>query len=95
MNFKKWVWCWNCERCFEVFLSREPGGDESPFNFGADFEMQLGVDINGSVYAECPYDACDGSLLNFHWWAGGDSRLEVPEPGVVYSLHPVPGASRS
>ena len=88
MNIEKWIWCWSCERCFEVFLSHEPEGDESPFNFGDEFEMQLGVEIDGAVYAECPYEDCDGSLLNFRWWAGGDSGPETPELGVVYPLYP-------
>ena len=70
-----------------MFLSREPGHDESPFSFGADFEMQLGVDFNGTVYAECPYEDCEGSLMNFQWWGGGDPHPEVPEPGVVYPLY--------
>ena len=57
MNVRKWVWCLHCERCFEVHLGRGPErdeeGTEATFEFGADFEMQFGVEEGGQVYAEC------------------------------------------
>lgn len=98
MNIKKWIWCLHCERCFEVHLSRQPEWDaqldtgESPFNFAADFEMQLGVEQGGQVYAECPYDGCDGSLLDFWWWEEYGRRHpeapETPEADTEYPLYP-------
>ena len=68
-----------------VHLSREPGDNESPFNFTLDFEMQLGVESQEEVYAECPYEDCDGNMLDFHWWEGSP---EQPEEGVLYPLYP-------
>ena len=98
MNVKKWVWCLHCERCFEAYLSGEPIPDdavkeqtgEGAFSFAADFEMQFGVEENGVIYARCPYDGCDGGLLDFWWWddfrANFTDLPEVPEPGRVYPL---------
>ena len=81
MNIKKWVWCLHCERAFEVHLSREPrvvdGEVESAIEFTVDFEMQLGITQAGQVYAECPYEDCDGSLLDFWWWE--EYRVHHPE----------------
>ena len=99
MNVKKWMWCLHCERCFEVYVDHEPqavpenqpGGLESPFDFAADIEMQLGVEQGGTVYAECPYPDCDGSLLDFWWWEAFRDEIgllpEVPELEKVYHLN--------
>lgn len=105
MNVRKWVWCLHCERCFEVYLSREPQLDtegnppglEWTMQFAPDFELQLGVETNGTVYAECPYEDCDGGMLDFWWWedrrgseSDGESPWpEVPEEDKVYPLYPV------
>ena len=100
MNVKKWIWCLRCERCFEANLSREPLlGDESKqqdgeeaFSFAANFEMQFGVEEDGARYAECPYDGCEGSLIDFWWWdsfrADHPDAPEMPERNTVYPLSP-------
>ena len=100
MNIKKWVWCMHCERCFEAFISSEPlpydeakqQYAEEPINFAPDFEMQFGVQDGRRVYAECPYEGCDGSLLDFRWWderrADHSDAPEVPEPHKAYPLYP-------
>jgi hypothetical protein len=65
---------------------------ESVYPFAYEFEVQLGVQEDGVVYAECPYDGCDGSLSDFWWW--DDFRRarpevpETPEPDMVYLLYP-------
>ena len=91
MNIKAWVWCLQCERAFSVLLSKKPGDNESAFDFGAEFEMQLGVEQDDTVYAECPYDDCDGSLLDFWWWeefqAKTSTATEVPELDKEYPLY--------
>lgn len=104
MNIRKWVWCLGCERAFEVFLRREPlvtrpplGVDEPPqvesvYPFAYEFEVQLGVEEDGAIFAECPYVGCDGSLPDFWWW--DDFRRarpdvpETPDPDAVYRLYP-------
>ncbi len=65
-----------------------------PANVSRLFEMQLGVETNGRVYAECPYGGCDGGLLDFWWWVdfrrdhqNNDSLPEVPEMDRVYPLY--------
>lgn len=100
MNVVKWIWCLHCERCYEVHLHREPCPadeerqeyGEGPFNFVTDLEMQLGTESEGRVFAECPYDDCDGSALDFWWWDTlREKRLglpEVPQEGQVYPLYP-------
>ncbi|MDA1215475.1 MAG: hypothetical protein O2812_01195 [Chloroflexi bacterium] len=102
MNVEKWIWCLHCERCFEVHLSREPEWDDAGtppgyeiiFNFAPDFEMQLGIERNGNVYAECPYENCDGDLKDFWWWDNFHSASEqqhlpeTPEVDKVYPLYP-------
>ena len=81
MNYKKWVWCLHCEQAFEVHLSYEPklidGMWEGPFAFTPDFEMQLGKELNGVIYAECPYADCDGDMKYFWWW--DEYRREHPD----------------
>ena len=85
MEIRRWIWCLQCERCFEVHLSREPeaaGKDfpeewESPFGFGAELAMQLGVERHGEVIVKCAYDDCDGGLSHFWWWER--FRLDQPE----------------
>ena len=101
MNFRQWMWCLHCERCFSVFLDRKPkiGAGEaamydsdSTFEFAANLEMQLGVESDGQVYAECPYDDCDAGLQGFWWWEQYEwdhhHAPETPEEGVVYRLYP-------
>ena len=92
---RRWAWCLHCERCFEVSLSREPeAGDYAAgtFGFAEDFEAQFGVERDGQVFAECPYEDCDGSLLDFWWWAtlrGKRPELPLtPEADRVYPLYP-------
>lgn len=89
MNIKTWVWCLHCERAFAVLLSRVPQNDESAFNFAPDLEMQLGVEKDGQVYAECAYEDCDAGPMDFWWWGNFREGLpEVPEIGKVYPLYP-------
>ena len=98
MKIKKWVWRLHCERCFEIYVSKEPqldeemGRIEGPASFGADLEIQLGKQSGNSVYAECPYDGCDGDLLDFWWWDefrnDHPNTPEVPQDGVAYPLYP-------
>ena len=102
-NIRNRVWCLGCERAFEVYVSREPavipappGVDEpsqmeSVYPFAYEFEVQLGVEQDGAVYAECPYEGGDGSLADFWWWDDlRRARPDVPdmpeseqEPGTV------------
>ena len=68
MNVRQWLWCLSCERCFEVFLSKD-------FDEGADWvelEMQLPVEGTGKELeglhryedvANCPYEGCDGNPI--------------------------------
>ena len=101
MNVKVWLWCLHCERCFQVLLSKQPQWrddeetqvhGESVFDYGYELEVQIGVETDGEVYATCPYEDCDGSLLDFKWWkefsAGYDGTPEVPAAGAVYPLYP-------
>lgn len=92
MNHKVYIWCLHCEQCFPVLLSRPPAEDEGAINFGGDLEMQLGVEQNGQIYAECLYDHCDGGLLDFWWWDEyrnyHPDSPEVPEEDKVYPLYP-------
>ena len=93
MNVKKWVWCLHCERCFEVHLSREPSG-EGALDFTPDFEMQLGVEQHGQVYAECPYEDCDGGMLD----SGGGittSRTALARTPCQKFLYRIPCTPRS
>ena len=60
-------------------------------DFMGGWYMQLGVEQHGQVYAECPYEDCDGGMLDFWWWdnykqnrAGTDTLPEVPLPDSVY-----------
>lgn len=57
--------------------------------------MQLGVEQHGEVFAECPYDGCDGSMQDFWFWDkfrvnyGEKLQLpEVPAKDTVYPLYP-------
>ena len=94
MNIKQWIWGLHCERCFAVLLNRKPRWQddeekrESAFDFALDLEMQLGVESGGSVYAQCPYEDCDGDLKDFWWWEEYERQHpnapEVPEPGRAY-----------
>ena len=101
MNFRQWIWCLHCQRCFSAFIGHKPQLEddeqnhtytESVFDFAADFEMQLGVEISGQVYAECPYEGCDGDLKDFWWWETYErdhpNAPEVPDEGKVYPLYP-------
>ena len=74
-------------------LSREPQ-EGGTLDFTPDFEMQLGVEQHGEIYAECPYEDCDGSMLDFWWWddfkqgyEGTDTLPEVPMADTVYPLY--------
>lgn len=104
MIIRKWVLCLACERAFEVYLSREPDiippppqVDEPPemesvYPFANELEVQLGVEEDGAVYAECPYEGCDGSLADFWWWSefrrAWPDVPETPESDTVYRSHP-------
>ena len=97
MQYKKAMLCLYCERTFSVFVSHEPeideliGALESPLGFAWDLEIQLGVEEEGAVYAECPYDDCEGVILDFRWW--DDYRKEhsnapaEPAEQVVYPIY--------
>ena len=87
---RQWIWCLNCERCFEVDLSRQPRlqdneeADEDaevPLDFVEELEQQLGVkNPDGEVVVQCPYDDCNGSLElwgEFRWWE--DFREDHPQ----------------
>ena len=59
--------------------------------FHIDLEMQLRGQVEGGrVHATCPYDDCDGSLLDFKWWEWrlrNQSGLPAtPEEDRVYAL---------
>ena len=93
MDFPQWLWCSGCERCFCVFLRKNPEGDFSESLF-AELEMQLGIELgDGQVYATCPYDGCDEGPLSFGIW--DDYRKdhteapELPEEGMVYPWVPL------
>ena len=99
-KIKEWVWCLHCERVFQIELSRAPeiltaeeekriqDYSEGCFSFAEEFEAQFGkADRRGIVYAECPYDDCDGSLLDFYWWR--KFRMDELHPG--YPEEPCPG----
>ncbi|MBI4339489.1 MAG: hypothetical protein HY680_06000 [Chloroflexi bacterium] len=105
---QQWIWCLHCERAFAVELGRKPDWQEneaaesygeSAFDFAAELESQLGVRYpNGQIYADCPYDDCDGDLKDFWWWERfredhPDLPAE-PESGKVYPLYPEPVHSR-
>lgn len=103
---KEWVWCMCCERVFEVELSRAPKiltldeqdrqqeYSEGCFAFVASFEAQFGrIDDDGKIYAECPYDDCEGLLPDFKWWRCFriEQHPEYPERpyrGFTYPLYP-------
>ena len=66
---------------------------ESPsFDYAYEFEVQIGVETDGEVFATCTYEDCDGTLLDFRWWeefsAGHEGTPEVPTTGTVYPLDP-------
>ena len=104
MNIRQWVWCLGCERAFEVYLGREPAVippppdvDEPPqmesmYPFAYEFEVQPGIEEDGAVCTECPYDGCDGSLGDFWWWDDFRRTLpeipETPKPDTAYCLYP-------
>ena len=90
----------HCERCFAVDLSRKPNWEdddeaqeygESLFDFAVELEAQLGVQYpDGQVYAECPYDGCDGDLKDFVWWEEFQrSHPEVPTEPVGGKMYPL------
>lgn len=89
MDIPQWLWCVKCERAFKVLLSEV-------FN---ELELQLGVEHDGKVYTECPYDGCDGGPTGFWAWENVRSdRIplypELPEEGTVYPMKP-DGSARS
>ena len=90
MKVIKWIWCLHCERCFEAHLSREPQANEGLLDLVPDLEKQLGVERDRQIYAECTYEDCDGSPLDFSWWdarrEGQPTLPEVPVEGQVYPL---------
>ncbi|MDP6422234.1 MAG: hypothetical protein QF672_13095 [SAR202 cluster bacterium] len=61
-------------------------------DYGYEFELQLGVESDGEVFGTCPYEECDGGLLDFWWWEAfrgtQDAAPEVPIEGKVYPLYP-------
>ena len=95
MNIEQWLWCMNCQRGFKVYLSErdENGGmDEQWFH---ELELQLGVESNGKVYAECPYEDCDAGPFDFWDWEEirkDNQYPEVPEEGIVYPWNMYPNS---
>lgn len=109
VNIRKWSRRLDCERAFEVYVSREPtinsppeDVDEPPrvksvYPFAYEFGVQLGVGEDGAVCAECPYEGCDGSLGDFWRWdnlgRAWPDVTETPEPDTLSRLYPQAEAS--
>ena len=80
MKYKKWVWCLHCERCFEVYLSKQPSENDSLFDHAMDFELQFGV-LHEKIEGQ---ERQHGSGLMV--WESGERVLREASPEDVEEL---------
>ena len=84
MTIRQWLWCGDCERCFEVFLA-------SPVDEPITAPAYLSVD--GKMYVTCHYYDCDGDYHLRRKWSeyleeSCSTETGLPKPDTVYPTYP-------